>query len=322
MAFTAFVTRALPGAGLARLASFAQVRLFSEDRPPTREELVEGLAGADGVLTMLTDRIDEPLLALAPRLRVVSNMAVGVDNLDLAALTGRGIPAGHTPGVLTEATADVAFALLLAVARRVVEARDALLAGEWTTWRPSGFLGLELSGATLGIVGLGRIGEAVARRARGFGMHVLACSRTHREAEGVSFVDLDELLCSSDVVSLHVALSEETHHLIGAAELSRMRRGALLVNTARGPVVDQRALFEALASGHLGGAGLDVFEVEPVPLDEPLLGLPNCVAIPHLGSATEKSRAAMADLAVDNLLAGLRGEPLPHCANPEVYGPG
>ncbi len=313
------VTRMLPGGALERLGEVVDLECWPGEMPPSPAELLSLAADAVGLLTMYTDRVDTPLLDGCPGLRVVSNLAVGVDNLDVAELSRRGIPVGNTPGVLTDATADLAFALVLAAARRITESRDLLLAGAWTTWKPSAFLGLELRGATIGIVGLGAIGQAVARRAEGFGMQVLGWSRTGRSLPGVTRVPLAELLGSSDVVSLHVALTPETRHMIGAAELASMKSGSILINTARGAVVDQRALYEALVSGHLGGAGLDVYETEPVPLDEPLLRLANCVAVPHIGSATVATRATMAELAVDNLLAGLAGDPLPHCVNPEVY---
>jgi glyoxylate reductase len=313
------VTRSLPGEALDRLAEHADLAIWPERVPPSPDALLALGAGADGLVTMVSERIDGALLDALPNVRVVSNMAVGVDNIDLPTLTSRGIPVGHTPGVLTDATADLAFALLLATARRVVESHEGLLAGAWLTWQPAGYLGLELAGSTLGIVGTGAIGRAVIRRAQGFGMQVVATSRTERQIEGVTYVSLGELLARSDVVSLHVALTPETHHLIGTAELAQMRPGAFLINTARGAIVDQSALYAALASGHLGGAGLDVYEIEPVPLDEPLLSLPNCVTLPHIGSATVKTRRAMAELVVDNVLAGLRGERLIACANPEVY---
>ena len=313
------VTREIPGEALTRLQRHVTVMSWPEYLPPSTDELHALVQDADGVLTMITDRVDAALLDAGPKIRVVSNMAVGVDNFDLVELTKRGIPAGHTPNVLTEATADLTFALLLAVARRVTEASNSLLAGEWKTWHPRAFLGLELAGSTLGIVGIGRIGEAVARRAEGFGMRVVAWSRSDRTVDGVETVALPELLQMSDVVSIHAALSPETRHLIGAAEFALMKPGAILVNTARGAIVDQAALYAALESGHLAGAGLDVFETEPVPLDEPLLKLSNCLAVPHIGSATRATRSAMAELAVDNILAGLLGHDLPHCANPEVY---
>jgi glyoxylate reductase len=313
------VTRDLPGDALTRLEKLVTTDCWPDYAPPSRAELTALAASADGLLTMITDRIDGEFLDACPNLRVVSNMAVGVDNLDLGELTKRGIPVGHTPGVLTDATADLAFALILASARRIVETRDAILAGDWTTWHPSAFLGLELSGATLGVVGTGEIGRAVIARAKGFNMRVVAMSRTRREIPGVTYLELPELLATADIVTLHVALTPATRHLIGAPEFARMKQGAILVNTARGPIVDQVALNAALDSGQLGAAGLDVFETEPVPLNEPLLHRPNCVVVPHIGSATVRTRAAMADLAVDNLLAGLAGERLLHCANPEVY---
>jgi glyoxylate reductase len=313
------VTRTLPGDALDRLSDAVDVRLWERDEPPTPDELRAFVAGADGIISMLTDRIDASVLEAAGSVRVVSNVAVGVDNVDVAALNDRGIPLGHTPGVLTDATADLAFALILAVARRIVESHEALVAGGWTTWRPGDFLGLELAGSTLGIIGTGAIGRAVIERARGFGMRIVASSRTERPIEGVAYLPMSVLLAESDVVSVHVALTADTRHLIGAGELALMKQGAILVNTTRGPVVDQVALYAALSSGHLGGAGLDVFEVEPVPLDDPILTLANCVTVPHIGSATVKTRTAMANLAVDNVLAGVRGKPLIRCANPEVY---
>jgi glyoxylate reductase len=268
---------------------------------------------------MVTDRVDEAVLEHCPSLRVVANVAAGYDNFDVPALTRRRIPAGNTPGVLTNSTADMAFALLLSCARRVVEGRDAVLAGEWTVWDPALMLGLELSGSTLGIVGMGRIGQAVAKRALAFSMRVIATSRTERPVEGVTYVDLETLLRESDVISLHVALSEATRHLISVDELAAMKPSAILINTARGAVVDQVALAAALADGTIGGAGLDVFEREPLDLDDPLLSAPNCICVPHIAASTFATRNAMGHLAADNIIAGLSGEPLPHCINPEVY---
>ena len=316
-----FVGRSLPGPALGRLRESTDVEVWEAGEPPTAQQLAGRCRSVDGLLAMLTDTVDEDLLASCPKLRVVSNFAVGFDNLDIAALTRRGIPAGNTPGVLTDSTAELTMALILASARRLIEARDAVLAGEWRHWSPQFLLGRDLAGATLGIVGYGRIGEAVARRALAFDMRVLVTSRTPREAEGVEWVNLEELLRRSDIVSVHVNLAHATRQLIGVAELSLMRPGAVLVNTSRGEIVDPRALFEALASGHLAGAGLDVTEPEPIPLDDPLLGLANCIVLPHIGSATLATRSKMADLAVENLLAGLAGRRLPHCVNPEVYGP-
>ncbi len=322
MAPVVFVSRRLPGTALGRLGCAADVDVWPDEGPPPREKFLEHATRAEGLLTMLTDAVDEELLAHCPRLRVVANMAVGFDNLDVPALTRRGIPVGNTPGVLTDATAEIAMALVLATSRRIVEARDAVLEGRWGPWNPQFLLGRGLAGSTLGVLGLGRIGEAVVRRARAFEMSVLGTSRTRRDVDGVEWVGIDELLGRADVVSVHVNLSAATRHLIGARELAAMRPGAVLVNTSRGEVVDPRALYEALASGHLGGAGLDVTEPEPISLDDPLLGLSNCVVLPHIGSATFETRSRMADLAVDKLLAGLSGRVLPHCVNPEVYAPG
>jgi glyoxylate reductase len=316
-----FVARSITPDALERLGKVADVTVWREPRPPTSEEFLAGARDADGVITLVTDRVDEDVLAQCPSLRVVANVAVGFDNLDVAALTKRKIPAGNTPDVLTNSTADLTFALLLACARRVVEARDALLAGKWTVFDLDQFLGVELGASTLGIVGMGRIGQAVAKRALAFSMRVIATSRTERPIEGVTYVDLATLLKESDFVSLHVALSDVTRHLIGVRELETMKASAVLINTARGAVVDQVALAAALEAGVIAGAGLDVFEREPVLLDDPILRAPNCVVVPHIGSATGETRAAMYNLAVDNVIAGLAGRRLPCCVNPEVYEP-
>ncbi len=271
---------------------------------------------------MLTDRIDgEVMDAADQQLRVISNFAVGVDNVDVAEATRRKIPVGHTPGILTEATADLAWTLLMAAARRITEGDRYVRAGKWRTWEPQLLLGAAVHGATLGIVGFGRIGRAVARRAKGFDMRVLYSSRSEMaDSEGATRVELPELLRESDFVSIHVPLNAETHHLFGAAAFGQMKRGAILVNTARGPVVDPVALYDALASGHLGGTALDVTEPEPLPADHPLLRLANCIVVPHLGSATSATRDRMARMAAENLLAGVSGQRLPYCVNPEVYG--
>ena len=298
------VTRRLVGAAFERLAGAHEVRVWPGELPPTPEQLREEAADADALLCLLTDRVDSDLLDAAPRLRVVSNYAVGTDNVDLGACAQRGIRVGRTPDVLTDATADLTWALILAVARRLPEASAAVAAGAWRTWEPARWLGLELRGATLGVVGFGRIGRAVAQRAEGFGMQVL-----HARP-----VPLEELLAQSDVVSLHVPLTSDTRHLVDAAALERMKPGALLVNTARGPIVDQDALAEALRSGSLAGAGLDVTDPEPLPPDHPLLSSPNLLVLPHVGSATTAARARMTEIAVDNVLAGLAGRPLPHPA--------
>jgi glyoxylate reductase len=302
-----FVTRRLPGTAVGRLREAHEVDLWPDSAPPPRADLVERTAEAEGLLSMLTDPIDAELLDAAPGLKAIANYAVGTDNIDLEAATKRGIAVGNTPDVLTETTAELAFALMLAVARRIVEADAYVRAGRWGPWRPDLLLGHDLNGSTLGIVGFGRIGQAVARRAEGFGMTV------------IHGIPLNDLLERSDFVSLHAPLSPETRGLIGAAELARMKRTAILVNTARGPLVDTDALATALRDGEIAGAGLDVTDPEPLPGEHPLLQAPNLVVAPHIGSASHRTREAMADMAVDNLLAALEGERMPHCANPAVY---
>jgi glyoxylate reductase len=275
----------------------------------------ERLAEVAGLLSLLTMPVDADLLARLPALRVVSNMAVGYDNVDLEACGERGIPVGHTPGVLTDATADLTMALLLAAARRLDEAARDAREGRWRTWTPDGWLGVQLRGRTLGIVGLGKIGYAVGERARGFGMRICYTSRSeHPEAEeiGATRLPLDELLSQADFLSLHVPLSPETEGMIDAAALARMKHGAILINTARGPLVDQQALLEALRAGRLRAAALDVTSPEPLPPNHPLFPTPGCLILPHIGSATETTRRRMAELACMNLVAGLHGETLPH----------
>lgn len=303
-----FVTRELPGEAIDRLAALHDVGLWEEDRPIPREELLHRAADAEGLLCMLSERIDAELLAACPRLRAVANYAVGFDNIDLEATRERGVAVGNTPGVLTETTADLAFALILACARGLAAAEADVRAGRWTTWSPEGWLGRDVHGATLGIVGAGAIGTAVAHRAAGFGMEVLLCGRS----PGPGRVELEELLTRSDFVSVHTPLSEETRGLIGEDELRAMKPTAILVNTARGPIVDSRALRRALARGWIAAAGLDVTDPEPLPADDPLLDAPNLLVLPHIGSATHATREAMASLAVDNLVAALAGEPMPH----------
>jgi glyoxylate reductase len=283
------------------------------------------VAGVDGLLSLLTDRVDDELLdAAGPGLRVVSNFAVGFDNIDVPALTRRGIPAGNTPGVLTETTADLAFALLMAAARRIPEGVDYVRDGHWRTWGPMLLMGVDIHGATLGIVGFGRIGREMARRGRGFGMrivyHDVYPASAADEAElGATRVELDELFRTADFISLHVNLTDETHHLVDDDALRAMKPTAVLVNTSRGPVIDPDALTEALRTGEIFGAGLDVTEPEPLPADHPLVELANCIVVPHIASASEVTRGRMAAIAAENLLAGLRGERLPHPINPEVY---
>lgn len=285
--------------------------------PPERPELIRRAAPADGMLTMLSDRIDSDLIARCTRLRVVANYAVGYDNVDLDAARARGIRVGNTPGVLTDATADLALTLLLGAARRVKEASQNARSGAWRTWEPQGFVGADLVGRTIGIVGLGRIGAAVARRCHfGWNMKVLHTSRTAKptlESElDAERVPLDELLARSDFVSLHAPLTPETDGLIDADALARMKPGAILINTARGGLVDQSALADALRSGRLRAAGLDVTNPEPPDADEELLHLPNCLVLPHIGSATDETRDRMSVMAAENVLAGLTGDPLPY----------
>ena len=313
-----FVTRTLAASELDRLAGSVEVDLWAGALPPPPEAVRERLRGCDGLLCLLTERVDAPLLDAAPSLKVVSNLAAGVDNIDVAACTARRILVGHTPGVLTETTADFAFALLLGAARRLVEGDAFARSGRWKTWDPALLLGKEVHGATLGLAGFGAIGQAVARRALGFGMRVLVCSRTPRESSGVEWVDKAALLARSDFLSLHLPLTAQTRHWLGAAELSGMKSGAVLINTARGGVVDQGALVAALREGRPAFAALDVTDPEPPSANEPLLSLTNVLLAPHLGSATVETRARMARLAVDNLLAVLEGRPPPHVVNPEA----
>ena len=317
-----FITHQLPGDRVHDLSRYCELNVWMGPGLLSAQNLRDELADCVGLVCLLTDRIDRDLIAAMPDLSFVSSMSVGVDHVDVAALTARGIPLGHTPGVLVETTADTAFALMLAAARRVVEADQFVRKGNWTrenAWSPEFFTGKDVSGATLGIVGLGEIGQAVARRAAGFGMEVLAWNRSLREVTGVENVSLDELLLRSDFVSLHLALTAETRGLLDADRIALMKPGAVLVNTARGGIVDEQALAAALASGQLSAAGIDVFEHEPVAADNPLLSLPNVVVAPHIGSATVMTRAKMADLAVENAIAALKEQAMPHCVNPEVY---
>jgi glyoxylate reductase len=298
------VTHDLPGPALDRLRAVHEVDLWTEPSPPTPDQLAERAAPAEGLLSMLVDRIDDALLDRCPKLRAIANYAVGYDNIDLAATRARGIPVGNTPDVLTNATADLAFALILAIARQLGSAAASVKAGEWRTWEPDNYIGYDVHGATLGIIGMGRIGRAVARRAEGFEMTVL-----HTGRDGVG---LDDLLARADYVSVHCPLMPETRHLIDARALAKMQPTAMLINTARGPIVDQRALRQALVDGTIAGAALDVTDPEPLPPDDPLMSAPNLIVLPHIGSATHQARADMATLAVENLLAALDGKPMPH----------
>jgi glyoxylate reductase len=306
-----FVTRRIPGDALERLAAEHHVEVWQGRLQPSRAKLVEKASDAEGLLCMLTDRIDRDVIGSCEGLRVISNYAVGVDNVDIEAATERGIPVGFTPDVLTEATADATFALLLASARRVVEGDDVVRAGRWLTWEPTLLLGQDVHAKTLGIIGMGRIGSAVARRAEGFGMEIL--SRTSSDG-----TPLEEILERSDFVSLHAPLNHSTRGMIGEDQLKLMKATAILINTSRGGLVDSGALTRALDRGWIAGAALDVADPEPIPKGHPLLDAPNLTLNPHIASASIDARTAMADLAVDNLMAGLAGEPMPKCVNPDV----
>jgi glyoxylate reductase len=301
-----FVTRRLPGPALDRLRSCHEVDVWPERLPPSAEEFSARAAPVEGLLTLLTEKVDAALIERCPKLRAISNYAVGYDNVDIDAAAARRIPVGNTPDVLTDATADLTFALLLAAARKLPAATAAVRDGDWVTWEPGQYLGAAVFGATLGIVGLGRIGRAVADRASGFEMTVVHTGGDSGHA------DVEVLLERSDFVSLHCPLTPATHHLIDAAALARMKRSAILINTARGPIVDQAALRDALISGEIAGAALDVTDPEPLARDDPLFEAPNLIVAPHIGSATRVAREQMAELAVDNLLAGLDGKPMPH----------
>jgi glyoxylate reductase len=306
-----FVTRRLPGDALQRLAADHQVEVWEGRLQPSHAKLVEKTKGVEGLLCLLTDKIDRAVIEACESLKVISNYAVGVDNVDVEAATERGIPVGFTPDVLTEATADATFALMLAAARRVVEGDQIVRAGRWLTWEPTLLLGQDVHGKTLGIVGMGRIGKAVAKRAEGFGMEVIQ----HSWSSGV---ELDELLERADFVSLHAPLTKESRGMIDESQLRRMKQTAILVNTARGGLVDSGALSRALGAGWIAGAAIDVADPEPVPKGHPLLDAPNLILNPHIASASIEARTAMADLAVDNLLAGLAGDPMPKSVNPQA----
>jgi lactate dehydrogenase-like 2-hydroxyacid dehydrogenase len=320
-----FVARIIPDEGLRQIEDATDATVWQDELPPPREVLLKSIEGAEGVLTLLTDKVDDEFLDRAgPELKVVSNFAVGFDNIDVAACTARKIPVGNTPGVLTETTADLAWALLMAAARRLPEGDHYVRAGKWKTWGPMLLMGPDVHGSTLGVVGFGRIGQAVARRAQGFGMtilyHDLARANPAVEAElGATFMPLEELLPKADFVSLHVNLSPQTQGLINAERLRWMKPTAILVNTSRGPVVDSMALVDALRGGVIAAAGLDVTDPEPLPADHPLIGLDNCLVVPHIASASRATRGKMASMAAANLLAGVRGERLPTPVNPEVY---
>lgn len=344
---TILVTRQLPLRILNQLTMHGHVVTWEQNRPVTREWLLDHISEAEALYCLLTDSIDRDVLVLGKRLRVISSLSVGVDHIDVAECTNRGIPVGHTPGVLTETTADLAFGLLLAAARRIEEGARYVRQGQWTTWNPDLLLGRDIYDSTLGIIGFGRIGQAVARRALGFSMKVLVAqvSRSEhtegnspagqeanvndsfhqwtwdesRETGEVTAVPFSDALSLSDFLTLHVPLTDDTRYMIGFKELKSMKSTAILINTARGGVVKTEALYRALKDGIIGGAALDVTDPEPLPASHPLLTLPNCLVIPHLGSASVATRARMAIMAAENVIAGLKGEHLPYCWNPQVY---
>jgi glyoxylate reductase len=321
-----FVTRRIPDEGLAMICDVAEMQVWEDELPPPRDVLLREVRESDGLVSLLTDKIDDELMDSNPRLKVVSNYAVGFDNIDVPAATARGIPVGNTPGVLTDTTADLAFTLLMASARRIQESIDYVRAGKWKTWGPKLLTGQDVHGATLGIVGFGRIGQGMAKRASGFGMRVLYYDVNRRadlEASlGVTYAEMDTLLRESDFVSIHTDLNASTRHLMNAVAFAKMKRTAYVINTARGPIVDPQALYDALKSGKIAGAALDVTEPEPLPMDSPLLTLPNCLIVPHIASASVATRAKMAQMAAANVVAGVRGDRLPTCVNPEVYEKG
>jgi glyoxylate reductase len=318
-----FVTRLIPAAGLDRVREHCDADIWTDPLPPSADVLRRKVRDCEGLLSLLTERIDGQLLDAAPRLRVVSNYAVGFNNIDVPAATERGIAVGNTPGVLTDATADMAFALLIAASRRIVESEKYAVSGQWKTWEPLGHIGQDLVGRTLGVVGMGRIGYAMAQRCRGgWGMRVVYHDqRTHDQAEsalGAERVSFDRLLAESDFISVHADLNDSTRGMFNAAAFAKMKPTAVFVNTARGPLVVEADLAAALARGAIFAAGLDVTDPEPPAAGNPLVGLRNCIVAPHIASATVSSRNAMAEIAADNLIAGLGGQPLRAWVNPEV----
>ena len=317
-----YVTRLIPEEPLKKLQQNCDCRIWDGELPVPRDVLLREVQTADGLVSLLTDRIDATVMDAAPKLRVISNMAVGFDNVDIKEATKRRIVVCNTPEVLTETTADLAFALMSAAARRIGEGERIVRSGKWKTWGPMILLGQDIHHAMLGIIGLGRIGTEIAKRALGFDMKVIYCDRDRRpEMEkklGIEYADLKTLLARSDFVTIHTPLTSETHHMIGEEQFKAMKKTAILVNTARGPIVDPKALYNALRDRLIAYAALDVTEPEPIPPDDPLLTLDNIVIVPHIGSASVATRTKMAMMAVDNLLAGLKGERPHHVVNPEV----
>jgi len=318
-----FVTRNIPDKGFELIKDFCDVDLWADELPPSRADLLQRVRGVDALLCLLTDKIDAEVMdAAGAQLKVISNFAVGFDNIDVNAATARKIPVGNTPDVLTDATADFAFALILSVGRHLMEGARYARSGQWKTWNPMLYLGVELKGATLGLVGFGRIGKAMARRAIGFDMNVIYFDPNETKSDPdikATSVDFETLLADSDFISLHTPLTADTHHLIDSESLAKMKPNAVLVNTSRGPVVDLDALYKSLKEGRIFGAGLDVTEPEPIPLDHPLFTLDNIIIMPHIASASKTARDKMSWIAAKNLIAGLKGEHLPNCVNPHVY---
>ena len=313
------MTHTLPSEWISSLQGECNLIVGPSNAIELDPRLIDMLPQAEGLFTLLTIPVTDSILQRAPKLRVISNMAVGVDNIDLEVCTARRIPVGNTPGVLTDSTADLTMALLLSSARNIFNANLDAREGRWTSWSPDGWLGMELNNSTLGIIGMGKIGKAVAQRALGFGMRIIFTDPKTIIQRGASQVTLDELLIQSDIVSLHAPLTPETRCLINLATLSKMKSSAILINAARGMLVDTEALVSALREHRIAAAALDVTDPEPLPPIHPLYGLSNCIIVPHIGSATQQTRRNMAKMACENLLAGLRGEQLPHCVNPEVY---
>jgi glyoxylate reductase len=320
-----FVSRRIPAVGLEMIAPHCDAEVWPDPLPPSDDVLRQKVRDCEGLISLLTDRIDAALLDAAPGLKVVSNFAVGFNNVDLAAATKRGVRVGNTPGVLTEATADIAITLMFAAARRLGESTQDAREGRWKTWDPLGWLGQDLAGRTLGIVGMGRIGHSVARKLHhGWGMKVLYADQVARpdvERELMATrVDLDTLLVDSDYVTVHTDLNPQTKGLFGKSQFARMKPTAVFVNTARGPIVQQEALAEALRGKKIFAAGLDVTDPEPLPPDHELLHMPNCIVAPHIASATVHTRNEMARICAENLIAGLAGKPMTSCVNPEIGG--
>lgn len=317
-----WITRQIHPAAVDQLKQVADVEIWPEEFPPAKNVLIEKIGAFDGMISMLNDPLDAEVLEAASHLKVISQMAVGFDNIDVKAATRLGIAVGHTPGVLTETSADFAWALLMDAARRVSEADRQVHDGIWKPWGPDVLTGVDVYGATLGLIGMGRIGKAVAKRAKGFNMRVLYHNRSRdNDAEnelGVEYVSLETLLQTSDFVSLHLNYSPEAYHLINESKLALMKPEAILINTARGAVIDADALYNALIDKQIAGAALDVFNPEPIPTDHPLLTLPNVVITPHIASASKKTRIEMAYISVENATLGLQGKPLKYCANPTV----